>query len=98
LDGNVDGLIDELLATAPGTHPQPRQSDDAALAARVLRKVAEGHLSAAVRMLEPMTIAPATPATCAILEGLHPPRPLPDGVPLAHAPYQARVEDVIAAI
>ena len=98
LDGNVDDLIDELLATAPGTHPQPRQSDDAAFASRVLRKVAEGHLSAAVRLLEPTTIAPATPATCAILEALHPPRPLPTGVPIAHAPYQARVEDIMAAL
>ena len=98
LDGNVDGLIDELLETAPLTHVRPHQSDDAAHAARVLRKVAEGHLSAAVRMLEPTTIAPATPATCAILEALHPPRPLPNGVPPAHAPFQARVEDVLAAL
>ena len=98
LDGDVDGLIDELLATAPLTHSQTRQSDDAALAARVLRKVAEGHLSAAVRMLEPTTIAPATPATCAILEALHPQKPLPTGVPNAHAPYQAGVEEVLAAL
>ena len=98
LDGNVDGLIDELLETAPLTHVRPHQPDDAAHAARVLRKVAEGHLSAAVRMLEPTAIAPATPATCAILEALHPPRPLPNGVPPPHAPFQARVEDVLAAL
>lgn len=98
LDGRVDDLIDELLSTAPLTYPQPRQSDDAALAARVLRKVAEGHLSAAVRMLEPTSVAPATPATCAMLEALHPPRPLPNGVAVATAPHQARVEDVLAAL
>jgi hypothetical protein len=97
-DGNVDDLIDELLETAPPPHTQPRHSDEAALAARVLRKVAEGHLSAAVRMLEPSTIAPATPATCAILEQLHPVRPLPPAVPMPHAPHQARAEDVIAAL
>jgi len=97
-DGNVDDLIDELLETAPLPHTQPRHSDEAALAARVLRKVAEGHLSAAVRMLEPSTIAPATPATCAILEQLHPVRPLPHAVPMPHAPHQARAEDVIAAL
>jgi hypothetical protein len=55
LDGDIDGLIDELLATAPPATAPPRPLDDAALAARVLRKVADGHLSAAVRMLEPAT-------------------------------------------
>eukprot|EP00884_Botryococcus_braunii_P011366 jgi/Botrbrau1/2022/Bobra.0047s0006.1 len=80
-------------ATAP-----PRPLDDAALAARVLRKVADGHLSAAVRMLEPATIAPATPDTCAALAALHPIRPLPVGAPPAQAPYRAQVEEVLAAL
>jgi hypothetical protein len=98
LDGDIDGLIDELLATAPAATAPPRPLDDAALAARVLRKVADGHLSAAVRMLEPATIAPATPDTCAALAALHPIRPLPLGAPPAQAPYRAQVEEVLAAL
>jgi hypothetical protein len=98
LDGDIDGLIDELLATAPPATAPPRPLDDAALAARILRKVADGHLSAAVRMLDPATIAPATPDTCAALAALHPIRPLPVGAPPAQAPYRAQVEEVLAAL
>jgi hypothetical protein len=49
-------------------------------------------------MLEPATIAPATPDTCAALAALQPIRPLPVGAPPAQAPYRAQVKEVLSAL
>jgi hypothetical protein len=98
LAGDIDGLLDDLRATAPPARSQPPQQDAAALASRVLRKISEGHLSAAVRMLEPSKLAAPTLETCAALQRLHPSCPLPTAAPPPQEPFQARVENVLAAL
>jgi hypothetical protein len=60
LDGDIDALIHELLATAPLANPPPRLLDkaSAALATRILHKVADGPFigSSLHWMLEPTIV------------------------------------------